>query len=69
MIEKGKLLCDTCNNQILIDQPSTRVLIDFVTGGIDRHYCENCFREMDGIAEPSPKPPQAFTIPRFAKRK
>ena len=54
MIEAGKVLCDSCNNQIVFEQRYDRVLIEFVKGGADRHYCNKCF-QLHKTGEPQPK--------------
>jgi hypothetical protein len=44
MFQNGNLLCDGCLQQILLDAKlCTQLLVEFVKGGGDRHYCENCF--------------------------
>jgi hypothetical protein len=43
MFQNAQLSCDHCRQRILVDgKPSVRVLVEFVKGGGDLHYCENC---------------------------
>ena len=43
MIQDAKIFCDGCQRQIVLDpNPFTQVLVEFVKGGADRHYCQAC---------------------------
>lgn len=43
MLQNAQLSRDPCRQRILVDEkPSVRVLVEFVRGGGDLHYCENC---------------------------
>jgi len=43
MIEDGKIFCDACQQQIVLDpNPFTQMLVEFVRGSADRHYCQAC---------------------------
>lgn len=59
MIEAGRLFCDTCRNHIQFENPPTRVLIEFVKGGTDRHYCDSCFQKHYRNAGSSPSSDQS----------
>ena len=70
MVEGGKFLCDRCNSQIvLFEKPITRILIEFVRGGTDRHYCEICFRKMNRPSEEASKQPRRGALRRWSKIK
>jgi hypothetical protein len=43
MIRDGKFFCDLCEKQIdFAEKQVAQVIVEFVKGGSDRHYCEDC---------------------------
>jgi hypothetical protein len=51
MVQDGKIFCDSCEKQIDLAE-GTRVLVEFVKGSSDQHFCEGCI-EIE-IAQKSP---------------
>ena len=47
MVQDGRFICNECEKQIVIaEKQFTRVLIEIVKEGVDRHFCEECFKRM-----------------------
>lgn len=44
MIQDGAFRCNSCNEKIEFSKEPVRIVVEFVKGDSDRHYCEDCFR-------------------------
>lgn len=67
MVQDGKLFCDNCEIQIMFlgdGTVATQVLVEFVKGQADRHYCANCIDD----ARNSSRRPLADPLEREERR-
>ena len=42
MFRDDKFFCDDCEKQIDLEKQDAQVIVEFVKGDSDRHYCEDC---------------------------